>query len=59
MERRGFVVETADSVASGIAAAGARPPAFAVVDLRLGDGSGLADRRGAAQGAACARASSC
>ncbi|HUZ71779.1 MAG TPA: ActR/PrrA/RegA family redox response regulator transcription factor [Stellaceae bacterium] len=42
MERRGFVVETADSVASGIAAASARPPAFAVVDLRLGDGSGLA-----------------
>jgi two-component system response regulator RegA len=42
MERRGFVVETADSVASGTAAASARPPAFAVVDLRLGDGSGLA-----------------
>jgi two-component system, response regulator RegA len=42
MERRGFVVETADSVATGTAAAKARPPAFAVVDLRLGDGSGLA-----------------
>jgi two-component system response regulator RegA len=42
MERRGFVVETAESVAAGIAAATARPPAFAVVDLRLGDGSGLA-----------------
>jgi two-component system response regulator RegA len=42
MERRGFVVETAESVAGGIAAATARPPAFAVVDLRLGDGSGLA-----------------
>jgi two-component system, response regulator RegA len=42
MERRGFVVETADSVASGVAAASARPAAFAVVDLRLGDGSGLA-----------------
>jgi two-component system, response regulator RegA len=41
MERRGFVVETADSVASGIAAVGERAPAFAVVDLRLGDGSGL------------------
>ncbi|MFZ2003464.1 MAG: ActR/PrrA/RegA family redox response regulator transcription factor [Stellaceae bacterium] len=41
MERRGFVVETADSVATGIAAATANPPAFAVVDLRLGDGSGL------------------
>jgi two-component system, response regulator RegA len=42
MERRGFVVETADSVATGTAAAKARPPAFAVVDLRLADGSGLA-----------------
>src|SRR5512146_1486203 len=41
MERRGFVVSTADGVASGVAAATARPPAFAVVDLRLGDGSGL------------------
>jgi two-component system, response regulator RegA len=42
MERRGFVVETADTVAAGTAAASARPPAFAVVDLRLTDGSGLA-----------------
>lgn len=41
MERRGFVVETAESVAGGIAAATGHPPAFAVVDLRLGDGSGL------------------
>ncbi len=41
MERRGFIVETADSVASGIAAVGERAPAFAVVDLRLTDGSGL------------------
>src|SRR6202140_4716360 len=41
MERPGFVVSTADGVASGIAAATAHPPAFAVVDLRLGDGSGL------------------
>jgi two-component system response regulator RegA len=41
MERRGFVVETADGVAAGVAAATAQPPAFAVVDLRLGDGSGL------------------
>ena len=41
MERRGFVVETADGVASGVAAATAHPPAFAVVDLRLGDGNGL------------------
>ena len=41
MERRGFVVATAESVANGVAAATAHPPAFAVVDLRLGDGSGL------------------
>jgi two-component system response regulator RegA len=41
MERRGFVVATADGVGAGIAAATATPPAFAVVDLRLGDGSGL------------------
>jgi two-component system, response regulator RegA len=41
MERRGFVVATADAVAAGVAAATAHPPAFAVVDLRLGDGSGL------------------
>ena len=41
MERRGFVVSTADSVAHGTSLARATPPAFAVVDLRLGDGSGL------------------
>jgi two-component system, response regulator RegA len=41
MERRGFVVATADSVAGGIAAASGRPPAFAVVDMRLGDGRGF------------------
>ena len=41
MERRGFLVATAESVAAGIAAAESAPPAFAVVDLRLGDGSGL------------------
>jgi two-component system response regulator RegA len=41
MERRGFLVATADSVATGTAAATAHPPAFAVVDLRLSDGSGL------------------
>jgi two-component system, response regulator RegA len=41
MERRGFIVSTADSVAGGIAAASESPPAFAVVDLRLGDGRGL------------------
>src|SRR5262249_27657249 len=41
MERRGFVVTTADSVAGGVAAATSRPPAFAVVDMRLGDGRGF------------------
>jgi len=41
MERRGFIVSTAEGVAGGIAAATADAPAFAVVDLRLGDGSGL------------------
>ncbi len=41
MERRGYQVTSADSVASGIAAAHATLPAFAVVDLRLGEGSGL------------------
>ena len=41
MEKRGFEVETAGSVAAGQAIATARPPAFAVVDLRLEDGNGL------------------
>ncbi|HUV32401.1 MAG TPA: ActR/PrrA/RegA family redox response regulator transcription factor [Devosiaceae bacterium] len=41
MERRGFDVVTADSVASGLAAVRAAPPAYAVVDMRLGDGNGL------------------
>jgi two-component system response regulator RegA len=41
MERRGYAVATAESVAAGIAAAQGRPPAFAVVDLRLADGSGI------------------
>jgi len=41
MEKRGFEPETAGSVAAGKAIATARPPAFAVVDLRLEDGNGL------------------
>ena len=41
MEKRGFAVETADSVAAGTAIATARPPAYAVIDLRLEDGNGL------------------
>ena len=41
MEKRGFEVETAASVAAGRAISTARPPAYAVVDLRLEDGNGL------------------
>ena len=41
MEKRGFEVETAESVREGRAIAMARPPAYAVVDLRLEDGNGL------------------
>ncbi|MDQ7071992.1 MAG: ActR/PrrA/RegA family redox response regulator transcription factor [Rhodobacterales bacterium] len=41
MEKRGFAVETAGSVAAGKAIATARPPAYAVCDLRLEDGNGL------------------
>ena len=41
MEKRGFAVTIADSVAAGTAAAQSAPPAYAVVDLRLEDGSGL------------------
>jgi two-component system response regulator RegA len=41
MEKRGFAPETAETVAGGRAIATARPPAYAVIDLRLGDGNGL------------------
>ncbi len=41
MEKRGFVPETAGSVSEGRAIAVTRPPAYAVVDLRLEDGNGL------------------
>ena len=41
MEKRGFEPEMAGSVAAGKAIATARPPAYAVVDLRLEDGNGL------------------
>lgn len=41
MEKRGFDVEVAISVAEGRASATARPPAYAVCDLRLEDGNGL------------------
>ncbi|HMN51175.1 MAG: ActR/PrrA/RegA family redox response regulator transcription factor [Xanthobacteraceae bacterium] len=41
MEGRGFVVTTADSIADGLARVKDSPPAYAVVDMRLGDGNGL------------------
>jgi len=41
MEKRGFDVVAVDSVALGIEVAQESAPVFAVVDLRLGDGSGL------------------
>jgi two-component system response regulator RegA len=41
MEQRGFSVKTADSVAEGLATIAQTPPAYAVIDLRLQDGSGL------------------
>src|SRR5438105_8175667 len=41
MEARGYAVRTADSVAEGVRQAESAAPAFAVVDLRLEDGSGL------------------
>ena len=41
MEKKGFVVTQAESVKKGINAVRLNKPAFAVVDLRLGDGNGL------------------
>lgn len=41
MESRGFTVDTAESVEEAVAKAKAAPPAYAVVDMRLGDGNGL------------------
>ena len=41
MEKKGFKVSQAESVQKGISLVKNAPPAFAVVDLRLGDGSGL------------------
>ena len=41
MEARGFVVTTAESVAEGLLQVEKAAPAFAVVDMRLGDGNGL------------------
>jgi two-component system response regulator RegA len=41
MESRGFIVTCAQSVAEGLAAIAKSAPAFAVIDMRLGDGNGL------------------
>ena len=41
METRGFVVTTAETVADGLQQVEKSAPAFAVVDMRLGDGTGL------------------
>ena len=41
MAKKGFNVTQAESMEKGINQARNTPPAFAVVDLRLGDGSGL------------------
>jgi two-component system response regulator RegA len=41
MEARGFAVAIAENVAQGMSRARELPPAFAVVDLKLEDGSGL------------------
>jgi two-component system response regulator RegA len=56
MEGRGFSVTTAESVAAGLDQVEKSAPAYAVVDMRLGDGSGievisaLKDRRPEARG---------
>lgn len=41
MESRGFIVTAAETAEEAIAIARRSPPAFAVVDLRLGQGNGL------------------
>jgi two-component system, response regulator RegA len=41
MESRGFQVTIAETVSAGVAIARDKPPAFAVVDLKLDDGNGL------------------
>lgn len=41
MESRGFSVVASETVAGGLAEVKKDPPAYAVVDMRLGDGNGL------------------
>lgn len=41
MTARGFSVETAETVAEALARLREKPPAFAVIDMRLADGNGM------------------
>ena len=41
LEQRGFIVSTAESVADGLLQVEKVAPAYAIVDMRLGDGNGL------------------
>ena len=41
MDKKGFLVSQAEGVKKGIESVRSKKPAFAVVDLRLGDGNGL------------------
>ena len=41
MERRGYIVSIADTVAEGLVLAKSVKPAYAVVDMRLQDGNGM------------------
>jgi two-component system response regulator RegA len=41
MEARGFAVTAVETVADGLAAVESAPPAFAIIDMRLGDGNGI------------------
>ena len=41
MEARGYAVTVAETVAEGLHHVDDAPPAFAVIDMKLGDGSGL------------------
>ena len=41
LEQRGFTVSVAESVSDGLSQVEKAAPAFAVVDMRLGDGNGL------------------
>ena len=41
MEKKGFVVKEAKTVAEGLNISRTNPTAFAVIDLRLEDGNGL------------------